>query len=105
MGWLETDRVRGEVGSFPIGRVTWNLPGLGIAALVTLVSSGLMWDRFRKIDVTDGSVRQMRLAVIPTHDDDVQGDTDQAPAVAADGPTEAGQSPVHGDTSGGAGTE
>lgn len=101
MGWLETDRVRGEVGSFAIGRVKWNLSGVGIAALVTLVLSGLMWDRFRKIDVTYGRVRQMRLAVIPTRDEGVEGDPDQAAAPAAEGLNEAARILVRGDTSGG----
>ena len=47
----------------------------------------------------------MRLAVIPTHDDEAEADPDQARAVAADGPTEAEQSPTHDRTSGGAGPE
>lgn len=64
-----------------------------------------MWDRFQRIDMTAGRVRQMRLAVIPTHDDEAEADPDQARAVAADGPTEAEQSPTHDRTSGGAGPE
>ena len=47
----------------------------------------------------------MRLAVIPTHDDDAERNPDEAPALAADGPTEAEQSPTHDRTSGGAGPQ
>lgn len=67
------DSLRAVVDAFAIGRVKWNLPGLGVAALVTLVLSGFMWDRFQRIEVTAGRVRQMRLAVIPTQDDDEEG--------------------------------
>lgn len=42
------DSLGAEVGTFEGGPLKWKLPGLGVAALVTLVSSGLMWDRFQK---------------------------------------------------------
>ena len=47
----------------------------------------------------------MRLAVIPTHDDDAERNPDEAPAVAADSLTEAEKSPTHDRTSGGAGPQ
>lgn len=72
---------------------------------MTLVLSGFMWDRFQRIDMTAGRIRQMRLAVIPTHDDDAERNPDEAPAVAADSLTEAEKSPTHDRTSGGAGPQ
>ncbi len=35
-----------------------------------------MWDRFQRVEVTAGRVRQMRLAVIPTHDDDEESNSE-----------------------------
>jgi len=64
-----------------------------------------MWDRFQRIDMTVGRVRQMRLAVIPTHDDDAERNPGEAPAAAADSLTESEKSPTHDRTSGGAGPQ
>lgn len=42
------DSLGAEVGTFHSGQLKWKFPGLGVAALVTLVSSSLMWDRFQE---------------------------------------------------------